>query len=81
MEYELANVITNNAIFTSNEDGSLTAKGVAVQTKIVGAYEGKFLQTDQMPPFNIPADETSATQPAYIQAQATAFVAEKYPNT
>lgn len=81
MEYKLSQVFTQNARFTSNEDGTITVKGVVVQTKIVGAYENKFLQVDVMSDIIIPSTETSATQPAYIEKQADAWVTATYPNT
>lgn len=81
MNYELAKVNTQNARFTSNENGTITASGVVVHTKIVGAYPDKFLQVDIMSDVIIPSTETSATQPAYIESQAAAWVASTYPNT
>lgn len=81
MNYELARVNTQNTRFTSNQDGTITASGVVVFTKIVGAYPDKFLQVDIMSDIIIPATETSATQPAYIEKQASAWVASTYPNT
>jgi hypothetical protein len=81
MNYELSKVNTQNARFTSNEDGTITATGVVVYTKIVGAYPDKFLQVDVMSDIIIPASETSATQPAYIESQAAAWVTSTYPNT
>lgn len=81
MEYQLAKVNTQNARFTSNQDGTITASGVVVFTKIVGAYPDKFLQVDIMSDIIIPASEISATQPAYIESQANAWVTATYPNT
>ncbi len=81
MTYELARVNTQNARFTSNPDGTITASGVVVYTKIVGAYEGKFQQVDMMPDIIIPKTETSETQPAYIESQASEWVKVTYPNT
>lgn len=81
MNYELASVNTQNSKFKSNEDGTITASGVVVYTKIVGAYEGKFQQVDMMPDIIIPKTETSQTQPAYIEKQAQEWVSKTYPNT
>jgi hypothetical protein len=81
MNYELARVNTQNTRFTSNEDGTITATGVVVYTKIVGAYPDKFLQVDVMSDIIIPAKETSATQPAYIESQVADWVKSTYPNT
>lgn len=81
MNYELAKVVTQNARFKSNEDGTITASGVVVYTKIVGAYEGKFQQVDMMPDIIIPKTETSETQPAYIEKKAAEWVKGTYPNT
>jgi len=41
----------------------------------------KFIQTDIMPDIILPATETMASAPAYIEAQALAYVAANYPNT
>ena len=49
MTYELLKVNTQNSRFKSNDDGTITASGVVVYTKIVGAYEGKFQQVDTYP--------------------------------
>lgn len=81
MTYELLNTITRNAKFTPNEDGSIKATGVIAQIIIVGSLTGKFIQTDQVPAFDIPATTTSAQQPAYIEAQAQAYVTATYPNS
>ena len=81
MEYQLAKVNTLNAKFKSNEDGTITASGVVVYSKVIGVYEGKFLQTDMMPDIIIPKEETSATQPAYIEKKADEWVKATYPNT
>jgi hypothetical protein len=81
MKYELAKVMTENSTFKSNNDGTITVSNVVVYTKIVDAYPGKFQQVDIMSNIIIPASETSATQPEYIETQATAWVAATYPNT
>lgn len=81
MTYELLNTITRNATFTANEDGSIKATGVIAQIIIVGSPTGKFIQTDQVPAFNIPAKTTSEEQPAYINTQAQAYVTKTYPNS
>lgn len=81
MEYQLARVNTQNSRFKSNEDGTITASGVVVYTKIIGAYEDKFQQVDMMPDIIIPKKETSATQPAYIEKKADEWVKATYPNT
>ena len=81
MKYTLLQTITTQTTFVSNQDGSLTAKNVIVKVGIDGAPVGKFIQVDIVPEFNIPATETSATQPAYIEAQAQAYVTATYPNT
>lgn len=81
MNYQLEKVNTQNARFKSNEDGTITASGVVVFTKIVGAYPDKFLQVDVMSDIIIPANETSKNQPAYIESKAAEWVKETYPNT
>ena len=81
MNYTLLNSTTRNANFTANEDGSITVSNILVEIGIVGAPDGKFTQSDRVPDFNIPANQTSATQPAYIQAQVQAYVSATYPNT
>jgi hypothetical protein len=80
MNYTLLDTITQNAKFTANEDGTITAKNVIVKVGIVGAPANKFIQVDVVPEFNIPASTTSANQPAYIDAQAQAYVTATYPN-
>ena len=81
MNYVLYNCVTRNATYQANEDGTITATGVIAQSNIVGAPTGKFIQTDVMPPIIIPANQTTATQPAYIEAQAVQYVKDTYPNT
>ena len=81
MEYQLKNVITRNGILKANDDGTITISNVNVEIKIVGAPEGKFIQTDTMSAIVIPATKTTAQQPAYIEEQALAYVATNYPNT
>jgi hypothetical protein len=81
MNYTLLNVVTTNAVFTANEDGSVTAKNVIAQIGIVGVPDGKFIQTDRVPAFSIPSSTTTAQQPAYIDAQVQAYVTATYPNT
>lgn len=81
MNFTLLNTITRNAIFKANIDGSIKATGVIAQITIVGSPIGKFIQTDQVPAFDIPSTTTSAQQPAYIDAQVQAYVTATYPNT
>lgn len=81
MNFILLNTITNRARFTQNGDGSIKANQVIAQIGIQGAPEGKFIQNDYVPEFNIPATKTSAEQPAYIEAKAQEYVTQNYPNT
>jgi len=81
MNYVLYNTITRNASYTANADGTLTVKNAIAQINIVGAVADKFIQTDIMPDIILPATETMASAPAYIEAQALAYVAANYPNT
>lgn len=81
MNYELYNTITRNATYVANEDGTMTASNVVAQINIVGAPKDKFIQSDIMPPIVIPSTETMASAPAYIEAQAQAYVTKNYPNT
>ena len=81
MNYELNGTITTNARFTSNEDGSLKATGVVVKVDIVGAPNGKFIQCDIMPPFDIPKTTVAQDIPASINSQATVYVQTTYPNS
>lgn len=81
MEYILLKTGTENALFRANEDGSIKVSGVYVKVGIVGAPEGKFIQADIIPDFDIPADKTSAEQPAYIDSVAQLYVTVTYPNT
>lgn len=81
MQYELYDTITQNAVYSSNPDGTLTAVNVAVQVNIVGAPADKFIQTDVLTPLTIPADTEAQNIPAYIEAQALLYVQTTYPNT
>jgi hypothetical protein len=73
--------ITRNMALKPNPDGTITVTNAQVQIMIVGSPADKFIQTDMIPPFNIPATETTATQPAYIEGVALAYIAATYPNT
>lgn len=77
MKYELQNCIANGT-GTLNEDGSLTYN-VTIITKIVDAYEGKFLQTDTVS-MTFPSDLTISDCLVYMQKEATQWVADNYPN-
>lgn len=81
MNYALYATITRNATYMANPDGTLTVTNVIAQINVVGAVADKFIQTDIMPPIILPATETMATAPAYIEAQAQAYVTANYPNT
>lgn len=81
MKYVLYACITRNATYQANPDGTLTVTNVIAQVNIVGAPVDKFIQTDVMDPIILPATETMASAPAYIEAQAVAYVAATYPNT
>ena len=81
MNYALYATITRNASYTANVDGTLTVTNVIAQINVVGAVADKFIQTDVMEPIIIPATETMATAPAYIEAAAQAYVTATYPNT
>lgn len=81
MNYALYATITRNASYQANNDGTLTVKNAIAQINVVGAVADKFIQTDVMPDIILPATETMATAPAYIEAQALAYVAANYPNT
>ena len=80
MNFALYNTITLNATYKANEDGTLTVTNVLVQINIVGSPADKFIQTDTMPPIIVPATETMASAPAYVEAQAQAYVTTNYPN-
>lgn len=81
MQYTLLDTITKMARFKANEDGTIKVQNVIAKIGIVGSPANKFIQNDVVPEFNIPANTTSANQPAYIQAQAQAYVTATYPNT
>lgn len=82
MTYQIyGSAITRNMALTPNQDGTITVTNAQVQIMVVGTPADKFIQTDVIPPFNIPASETSATQPAYIEQVALAYIAATYPNT
>jgi len=82
MQFQIyGTAITRNMALSPNQDGTITVTNAQVQIMIVGSPEGKFIQTDVIPPFNIPATETSATQPAYIESIALAYIVSEYPNT
>lgn len=72
--------ITRNMILRPNLDGTLTVTNAQVQIMIVGSPDDKFIQTDVIPTFNIPATETSATQPGYIEQVALNYISSNYPN-
>lgn len=81
MEYTLLKTILSNCLFSYNEDGSLNVSNTIVQIGIVGSPAGKFIQTDTMPPFNVPKSTTTGNIPAYINEVAQEYVEENYPNT
>ena len=82
MNYEIYGTpITRNATFITNQDGSLRANGVVVQVQIVGAIADKFIQTDIIPAFDIPASTTTANQPAYVEQVALDYISATYPNS
>lgn len=81
MTFTLLKVILSNIKLTPNNDGTITANGVIAQVGITGAPANKFIQTDIVPAFSIPATETSASQPAFIQTHVAAYVATTYPNS
>lgn len=81
MQYTLLNTITKNARFKANLDGTVNVQNAIAKIGIVGAPVGKFIQNDQIPEFNIPANTPTSQQEAYIIAQAQAYVTATYPNT
>jgi hypothetical protein len=81
MTFNLIKPILTNIKLIPNVDGTITVNGVIAQIGIQGAPANKFIQTDIVPPFSIPATETSATQPAFINAHVAAYVATTYPNS
>jgi hypothetical protein len=81
MNYVLYATITRNASYTANADGTLTVKNAIAQINVVGAVADKFIQTDIMPDIILPATETMASAPAYIEAVAQDYVTANYPNT
>jgi len=80
MKYILKDVSFSGAKFKSNENGTITVSNVIAITGIENETYG-FVKRDTVPPFDIPADEKSSSQPTYIKSIAAAFVLEKYPNT
>lgn len=81
MKYELVSVDFAGARFVANADGTTTASGIVSVAGITGSYPGKFLQRDYVPDVIIPAQTTTANQPAFLEAAAAAFVAQTYPDT
>lgn len=81
MQYTLLETVTRNARFKQNQDGSVNVQNVIAKIGIVGAPVGKFIQCDQIPQFNIPANTQASAQQAYIQTQAQTYVTANYPNT
>jgi len=81
MNYALYATITRNASYTANADGTLTVKNAIAQINVVGAVANKFIQTDILPDIILPATETMASAPAYIEGVAQAYVTANYPNT
>lgn len=82
MKFQLLDVITANAKYDGQEDGSINATGVVVKIGIVGAPEGKFIQAEKLPDaVSLPANGTNADNLNLIKAAAQAYVIKTYPNT
>ncbi len=81
MNYILIGIITRNARFKANQDGSIKVSNVIVRVGIVGAPSEKFIQVDIVPDFNIPAGTLTSQQEAYIETKAQEYVTATYPNT
>lgn len=82
MTYSLVNMISANARFVQNQDGTITANGVIAQVGIVGTPQHKFIQSDIITPgIVVPADTSASGMQAYLIAQATAYVNRVYPNS
>lgn len=78
MQYQLKSTILNGTP-KAKEDGTYV-QNVTVFTKIVGAYENKFIQTDFIDVI-IPNTLTLSEASDLITEKATEFVASTYPNT
>ena len=81
MKYKLVNVITANAGYKQNENGSITTSNVIIHIGIEGSPEGKFIQAEMMTDIILPASGTNEENLNFIKAQAAAYVAAQYPNT
>jgi hypothetical protein len=78
LQFELKKVIAEGTAIINQETGQLD-QGTTVISGVVGnIYEGKFIQTDFVI-FSTPLDITPPEIWASIQAQATVWVQNTYP--